>query len=130
MINSIVLGIGINFNVEPNKVPKDLQDIAGALYHGSTNNVTRNQLIAEILNQVFLLCMNTDDRSFIKEYREHSMILGSDIWVITGNQKESAKAIDIDDNGGLIVEFMDKTRRTLNSGEVSIRKRNENNESK
>lgn len=125
MINSVVLGIGINFNVEPSNVPKELQEVAGALYHGLTNNVTRNQLIAEILNQVFLLCMNTDDKSFIKEYKEHSMILGSEIWVISGNQKESAKAIDIDDHGGLIVEFMDKTRRTLNSGEVSIRKRNE-----
>ena len=127
MIDSVVLGIGINYNVDTNNIPIELQEIAGALYSGTTHNVTRNQLIAEILNQVFVLCTNMKDKNFIKEYKEHSMILGSDIWVINGNQKESAKAIDINDNGGLVVEFMDKSKRTLNSGEVSIRTRNENN---
>ncbi|WP_066721179.1 biotin--[acetyl-CoA-carboxylase] ligase [Clostridium sp. Marseille-P299] len=125
MINSIILGIGINYNVDHSKVPMELQEVAGALYHGTTENTTRNQLIAEILNQVFELCMNAKDRSFIREYKEHSMILGSNIWIISGNQKEKAKAIDIDDNGGLIVELMDHSKKTLNSGEVSIRKREE-----
>lgn len=123
MINSIILGIGINYNVDRSKVPMDLQEVAGTLYHGSSVNTTRNQLIAEILNQVFELCMNTNDRRFIHEYKEHSMILGSNIWILQGNQKEKAKAIDIDDNGGLVVELMDASRKTLSSGEVSIRKR-------
>lgn len=122
VIESIILGIGINFSVRKEMIPEDLKDVAGALYHGETEGITRNQLIAEIINQVFKLCMRTEDRSFIAEYKENSMLLGSDIYILAGEEKTKAKAIDINESGGLVVELEDGTVRILNSGEVSIRK--------
>ena len=52
------------------------------------------------------------------------MIIGSDVYVIKGNDKREAKALDIDEKGGLIVKYADSGEKAvISSGEVSIRKR-------
>lgn len=122
IVHSIIIGIGINFNVIKENIPKELKDIVGALYYGDSGQVTRNQLIAEIINQVLTLCIQKN-REFMKDYKENSMLLGTDIWVISGNTKIEAKAIDINEDGGLIIKLSDGSIQTLNTGEVSIRKR-------
>lgn len=49
------------------------------------------------------------DRSFIAEYKARSIVLGKDIEVIQGTNSEKATAIDIDENGGLMIEKQDGT---------------------
>ncbi|ABX43139.1 biotin--[acetyl-CoA-carboxylase] ligase [Lachnoclostridium phytofermentans] len=121
LIDSIILGIGINFNIQMEQIPSELKEVAGALYHGDTDEVSRNQLIAEILCQVLQICMDSDNREFLKDYRENSMILGKEINILGYSEPKKATAIGIEDNGGLIVEYEDKKRETIHTGEVSIR---------
>lgn len=121
LIDSIILGIGINFNIKLEQIPSDLKETAGALYHGDTHGVNRNQLIAEILYQVLQVCMDSDNREFLKDYRENSMVLGREINILGFNEPKKAIAVGIEDNGGLIVEYEDKKRETIHTGEVSIR---------
>lgn len=121
MVDSIIIGIGINFNMKTEDIPEELKDIAGALYHGDSLNVTRNQLIAEVINQVFELCKNTEKSDYLTEYKEHSLVLNRDIYILSGDEKTEAKAIDINETGGLVVQLKDGSIQNLNSGEVSIR---------
>ena len=62
----------------------------------------------------------------MKEYKEKSFIIGQTLEVhpIIGDDKSvySAKAVDIDDNAGLVVELANGTKKTLNSGEVILHK--------
>lgn len=120
-IESIILGIGINFSTTVFGFPKDLQSKVGALFHEKPAGITRNQVAATVINHVMTLCENLHDRSFIEEYKQRSIVLGKEIEVIYGNTSELATAIDIDTNGGLIIKKTDKTIETLNSGEISIR---------
>ncbi|MBE5961312.1 MAG: biotin--[acetyl-CoA-carboxylase] ligase [Lachnospiraceae bacterium] len=122
MVDSIILGIGINFNMPEDAFSEEIKHVAGSLYHGENVEVTRNQLVAEIFNQVMELCMNKDDRSFIEEYKKYSFILGEEIVILSADGNIPAKAVDITDFGGLVVELLDGTRKTISSGEVSIRK--------
>lgn len=121
MIDSIILGIGINFNIKEEDIPQELKGIAGALYQGNSGKVTRNELIAEIINQVLVLSLNLDDLSFLEEYRNYSMILGKDIMVIGNEEPVPARALQIMDNGGLQVVYSDGREEVLCTGEVSIR---------
>ena len=123
MIDCIILGIGINFNMKQDAFSEKIQNVAGSLYHGEDVEVTRNQLVAEIFNQVMEVCMNKEDRTFIEEYKKYSFILGEDIVILSADGDIPAKAVDITDFGGLVVELLDGTRKTISSGEVSIRKR-------
>lgn len=121
LIDSIILGIGINFNIPTEKVPEELKDIAGALYHGNTDGVSRNQLIAEIIGQVLQVCMDSESREFLKDYREKSMVLGKEINILGSVAPKKATAVGIADNGGLMVEYEDGGMETIHTGEVSIR---------
>lgn len=119
MIDSIILGIGINFNIKDEDIPDDLKDIVGALYHGDSGKVTRNELIAEVINQILLI--NLDDISFLEDYRKHSMIIGKEVMVIGEAKPRKAKAVGIQDNGGLAVVYEDGSSEVLCTGEISIR---------
>lgn len=121
-IDSLVLGIGINFYRDPSTVPEELREIVGSLYAERPNDVTRNQLCGALINQVMDLCGHLADRSFLAEYKAKSLVLGQRILVIGSGDGVPATALDIDSNGGLIVQLDSGETKTLNSGEISIRK--------
>lgn len=118
-IEALILGIGINFSANPT-FPIELQQKADALFEKKPAGVTRNQIAAAVIANVLALCQNLQNRSFIKEYRQRSIILGKQIQVLQGGHTQPATALDIDENGGLIVQYANSTT-TLNSGEISIR---------
>ncbi len=130
-IDYIVLGIGINYSICRTAFPKELSDIAGSLFEDSADNgLSRNRLIAEVINQVFEINEKLESREFIEDYKRRSFVLGKDIRIIptAGLDKErnlaegiSAAAVDIDGDGGLVVRYQDGSVGTLNSGEISIR---------
>jgi BirA family biotin operon repressor/biotin-[acetyl-CoA-carboxylase] ligase len=140
-IDHIVLGIGINYSTARAAFPEDLSGIAGSLFEkapktaGDSANrpsegVSRNRLIAEVIDQMLEINGNLESRDFIDEYKSRSFVLGKEILVIptSGLGKERnlaegipASAIDIDGDGGLVVRYRDGAVQTLNSGEISIR---------
>ena len=91
------------------------------IFHEKPAGITRNQIAAAVINHVLCLCNQLQDRSFIAEYKARSIVLGKDIEVIQGTNSEKATAIDIDENGGLMIEKQDGTITSLHSGEISIR---------
>ena len=59
----------------------------------------------------------------MEEYRARSCVIGREIImtdVAAGGAKSMARALEVDDDGGLIVETPDGVRK-LHSGEVSVR---------
>lgn len=117
-LDYVVIGIGINAG----KVtfPDDLKSIATSIENESGIPISRNRLIAEVLNKLEAHIQTMHNRSFLSESRKRSILLGKEINVITMNETYPAKALEINDDGFLIVEAKGK-RHVLNSGEVSIR---------
>ncbi len=136
-IESIVLGIGINYSTPANSFPDELSQIAGSLIELAQKNSgfessqfpVRNQLIGEIINHILEMNNRLESRNFMEEYKKRSFVLGKEIRIIpTGalNQPDSpdikeAKAIDINQDGALVVAYPDGRIETLNTGEISIR---------
>ncbi len=122
VVDCVIPGIGVNFNIAPEQFPEELREVAGALYAGDKRiPVTRSQLAAEIVTQMLLVMGELAQRSFLKEYKKHSMLLGKQIWIYSGTGRAEALAVDIDENGGLVVELADGARRVLSTGEVTVR---------
>lgn len=119
-IESLVLGIGINIKEPIGDFPPDIKDVAGFLVENQVF-ITRNQLAATVLDEVFNIIHNEDRSTIIKKYRSRSFILGEQITVHRVNESYEAKAIAIDDDCGLVVEKSEGTIEVLTSGEVSIR---------
>lgn len=117
-IESVVVGIGINFRENPG-LPAELRDVVGALYAGSPA-VTRNMLAGAVISNLLMLAESLPDRSFLQEYRTRSMVLGKSIRFLENGVWQDAVAVDLDEGGGLVVETA-SGRRTLSSGEISVR---------
>ena len=121
MIESIILGIGVNFNVKTELIPDELKDIAGALYTGDSGLITRNELTAEIINQVLEVYEHMPEKEYLEDYRDNSLVIGKEITVLTHEGPRKAKAVGIADNGGLIVDYENQEQEVLFSGEITIR---------
>lgn len=121
-IESLILGIGINVSTEKNQFPEEIKEVAGSLREkNSPNTVSRNQLAASIINEIFTVYETVNPQDFISEYKSRCFVLGKEIRVYRGLDQYNAKAIDIDSQGALIIERPDGSKETLNSGEISIR---------
>lgn len=121
-ISNVIVGIGLNVKTE--LFPTELKEIAGSIFTSTENNCIRNQLSAEIINNILTICENLEDRTFLEIYKEKSMIIGEKIKYLKNNQWFEGYAQDIDEFGGLVVFHDDGHKEILHSGEISVRKQN------
>ena len=125
LIESAIVGIGINIKDNPEAFGSELSKTAGAIGQDS-KGVSRCQLAAEIANQTLNIFEEDshNHHNIMEEYRKLSFLIGQSLTVhpVIGDDKRtySAKALDIDDDARLIVQEADGTRRSLNSGEVTL----------
>ncbi len=131
-ISRLIAGIGVNCfeQVFPDDIAEKASYIASP-----ARDFSRNQLASAIAQRFFKLLDTFDRRTILREYRSRSMILGQPITLYgtsygalpeNGGRGIRARAIDIDDNGGLVVEYMEgrkaREMETITSGEVTVRK--------
>lgn len=119
-IESLVVGIGINCDTKD--FPDELMEIAGAV----EGDYSKNQLAAQVIQELLELAEDLESRTFIKEYRELSLVNGKMISIYKGGFSPDktgtpARVLDIDDNGGLVVLYSNGQQEILSSGEISIR---------
>ncbi|MCL2841533.1 MAG: biotin--[acetyl-CoA-carboxylase] ligase [Defluviitaleaceae bacterium] len=119
----MVIGIGINFSTPSISFPREIKEIAGAIFCTSKPYTTRNQLISEIINRI-MSYENKSDKDILIEYKKRMIMLGEDIIVTGSNQSYNAIALDIDEEGRLIVQNETDEIITLSSGEIKVRRKN------
>lgn len=113
-IEYIIIGIGVN--VSTDFFPKEIKDIATSL-PGKAN---KNKLCAHITDNVIKELSTISDRAFIEKYKSLSLVLNKEITYIENEQTKEATAIDIDRNGGLVIDTANGTK-TLSTGEITVR---------
>ena len=132
-IESAVIGIGVNISPSDKIKKSAAKDIAGFLTCApriddardapENSAPSRARFIAEIAGQVFNI-LNEPLPEVIAEYK--SMMFLKDktltVYPLIGDDKSAyqAKAIDVDENAGLVVEMKDGTKKLLSSGEVTL----------
>lgn len=125
MINYVVIGIGINANLDEEDIPVDLRHKATSIKISEGREINRKELLANILNIFEELYISFRDKDTISEAikicRENSSLIGKEIRVIRGDETRLGKALDINDNAELVVKFENGVVENIYSGEVSIR---------
>ncbi|MDR0357491.1 MAG: biotin--[acetyl-CoA-carboxylase] ligase [Clostridiales Family XIII bacterium] len=118
-IEAIVIGIGVNINVPETDFPDELRAVAGSI---DMNDRERADFIDILIENIFSRCAaDADKKSILDDYRARSLILGKPIFVARNERTEMADALEIGDDGSLLVEYENGRRERLRSGEVSIR---------
>lgn len=124
-VNYIIIGIGMNVNIEEEEFSNELKNTATSLKVEYLKTFSRKEIAAKMLNNFEKLYEEFKNekniKSSIKICRENSVLLGEDIKIISQNVVKKAKALDINDDGELVVQFEDGEIVNIISGEVSMR---------
>ncbi|SMC20049.1 BirA family transcriptional regulator, biotin operon repressor / biotin-[acetyl-CoA-carboxylase] ligase [Clostridium acidisoli DSM 12555] len=125
MVNYVVLGIGINVNVDSEDFGEDVSKVATSLKLETKRAVDRKKLTGYILNNFERLYENYVEKDDITESisicKNKSILIGKEIRVIKKGEAKKANALDIKTNGSLVVQYESGEIEELISGEVSIR---------
>lgn len=115
-----IIGIGVNVSLPVKDFPKELQNIAGAVFEEAQND-GKNRIAAEILNRFMSYYTCLPKVNYGEQYRKRSFVIGKEVSVITPDEQKKAVAMDIDDEFHLIVKYEDNSIEALSSGEISVR---------
>jgi len=116
----VVVGIGINV-AWPADLPDDLADIAVAINHVVDRPVDREDLLIALLSQLgprYLALCAGDREALLDEWRTRSATLGRRVRVDLGADDVEGTAVDITEDGHLVVETLEGHRRTFAAGDV------------
>ncbi|MEM2856802.1 MAG: biotin--[acetyl-CoA-carboxylase] ligase [Candidatus Nitrosocaldaceae archaeon] len=119
-IDAIVIGIGINVNIKKEEL--GIED-ATTLMEEFKHEVDRVDLMKRVLNNIekrYIQFLNKEER-IIEDYKSKCITLKKRVIVRYMEEEFNADALDVDENGALLVMLDNNTTRRIIAGDVSIR---------
>jgi len=124
-IKNVIVGIGINANLEYEDFGTEISSIATSIRLEKGSAVSRKALVAAVLNELEEVyedfVREGSIESLLAGYKSKSAVLGKEIRVISKKEEIIGLAIDISEEGHLVVQLGDGTIKEIMSGEVSVR---------
>lgn len=115
-----VIGIGINCCQRKWQFPAEIRDIACSL---GMDRQDIPALAAELIRSLHAMrrCLFTQREQIMEAFRSRCVTIGQEICVMRGDLVRHGKALRVDADGALLVQFADGSTEAVASGEVSIR---------
>lgn len=110
-VSSVIIGIGINISTADFPAEVENGGCLGA-------NVGRARLAGAVCSELLKAVGGAD---YMEDYRSRSIVIGKEIRYIQNGVSYTAKAVGVDNSGGLEILTPDGEQKTLRSGEISIR---------
>ena len=123
-VDYAIIGIGINCCQRESDFPQEIRDIAASLSMVTGRDIDRAAVAAAMMDTLAAMDRNLlrSKAEILDRYRKDCITIGQEISLLrVGEAVRHGKAIDMDDDGCLIVAFEDGHRETVSSGEVSVR---------
>lgn len=117
---AVVVGIGINV-AWPEALPDELVDVAVSLDHIVDHPVDREDLLIALLSALgprYRSLVAGDRSGLLDEWRARSATLGRRVRVDLGADDVEGTAVDITDDGHLVVDTVEGARRQFAVGDV------------
>jgi BirA family biotin operon repressor/biotin-[acetyl-CoA-carboxylase] ligase len=113
MVTFVNVGLGINVNNDP--TPSEPGAVSLKKILG--RDISRTRLLAEFLDE-FEKRYNVDAlHNVIAEWKKYTMTLDQRVRIVTTRETTEGLAVDVDENGALILELADGNRKTVICGD-------------
>jgi BirA family biotin operon repressor/biotin-[acetyl-CoA-carboxylase] ligase len=125
-INFIVVGIGINVNMRRSAFPSSIRDTATSLQDVLGREISRIDLIQAILwhlEQWYARLGQGRGDDMRRRWEELSLVRGREIEVAFLGEVVRGTALEIDEDGALLVQPNDGTVKRIVAGDVTLRER-------
>lgn len=121
----VVVGIGLNANLNMSELPPELVDRATTIQNELGRPIDRNALIARTLDQIgegYQKLSTGHWEQVMAKWRTSSVTLGCAVQVTTPLGCIEGQAVDIDGDGALLVATASGVQRVL-AGDVTLRRK-------
>ncbi len=125
IISLLAIGIGLNVNMSPDKLTKNIRPFATSLKIESGKHINRVELLKNILAELeksYKILLNGNKRALINEWLRLNSTIGNFIKIQGPNGILSGFAEDINERGELILRLKSGEIKTINAGDVTIMK--------
>jgi len=122
-VNYVVVGIGVNTNVDIAMFSEDLKPNATSLKHELGKEVSQEDITQRIFNEMEIVYNNFkkgDIARILKEWKKLSCTIKRKVEIKGATETIQGKALDIDENGALIVKLENGIIRKVIAGECRV----------
>jgi len=119
-VDYVLVGIGLNVNFSSRDLPDDIHSSSTSIYDALNRRVDRADLLCRILEDsehLYLSAIKEGFQKVINAWRLMSCTIGRTVTVQSFGTSISGRAVDIDDDGSLIVETKEGLKK-IYSGDV------------
>lgn len=122
-VSYAVIGIGLNCLQQQADFPPELQEIAASLSMFCEKPIDIAAVAAQVILSLEDIARKllTEKETILARYRGDCVTLGQDVVILREGSRREAFALDIDDQGALILKFPDGHHEAVSAGEVSVR---------
>ena len=118
-----VVGIGLNCRHTLEDFPPELRSTASSLAMVTGREIDRAAVIAAMLRHLHRMDRRllTEKSAIMDAYRANCVTIGQEVSVHGFDQVRHGTAVGVDDEGALLVRFLDGHTEAVSAGEVSVR---------
>jgi BirA family biotin operon repressor/biotin-[acetyl-CoA-carboxylase] ligase len=124
-VNFAVVGIGINANFDAEAVfPKRLRQVATSLENELGHRVALEDLFRALLEKfesIYNLYIGGAWIGVLRQWKKYALFLNHKVEVTNQKEKMTGLALDVDNEGALIIKLEDATIRRVFVGDVCLR---------
>jgi BirA family transcriptional regulator, biotin operon repressor / biotin---[acetyl-CoA-carboxylase] ligase len=120
-IHFMILGIGVNLNMDKKTFPKEIRARATSLKIETGQTVSRKAFLQTLLQELedwYTVFLKKGSFSVLNAWRDRTQIKGRQIKVVFPGETLKGVAVDIDSDGALILRTRDGSRRRILAGDV------------
>lgn len=122
-VDYAIIGIGINCCQKEEDFAPEIAGLATSLSIAAGKPIERHIVAAAMMEHLWKMDANllTGKEDILSAYRSDCITIGQDISLVRCDEIRYGHALDVDNDGALVVSFADGHTEIVNSGEVSVR---------
>ncbi len=124
-IHFVILGIGVNLNVDERTFPKEIRSIATSMKQETGQAISRKDFLSSLLKQLegwYTFYLQRGGEAILNAWRSLAQIKGRQVRMTSFGETIAGRAIDVDSDGALIIETRYGERKRVVAGDVEYRR--------
>jgi BirA family biotin operon repressor/biotin-[acetyl-CoA-carboxylase] ligase len=124
-IHFVILGIGVNLNMDGKMLPKEIRGVATSLKMEMGKTVSRKEFVRcllEALEKWYDIFLRKGGNAVLEAWKEWAQIKGKAVKVTSFGETWVGRAVDVDSEGRLILETGKGERKRIVAGDVDYKK--------
>jgi BirA family biotin operon repressor/biotin-[acetyl-CoA-carboxylase] ligase len=126
-IHFVILGIGVNLNIDERMFPKEIRSIATSLKRELGEAVLRKEFLRYLLEELerwYEILLKEGGEAVLTAWRKRAQIKGRQVKVTSFGETLTGIAVDVDSSGSLILKTENGGRKRVVAGDVEYQMKN------